>query len=126
MRASAALMAFTLAIAFVPTVAADKPSCNDGIDNDGDGATDFPQDAGCTGNGDGDESEPTVPPPATSECSDGIDNDGDGLTDYPLDRGCLGPDDESEGDVALPNPEYVIYQTLQTISCIPNPYCGWI
>ena len=26
----------------------ENPACDDGIDNDGDGATDFPADAGCS------------------------------------------------------------------------------
>jgi hypothetical protein len=30
----------------------------DGLDNDGDGATDFPNDAGCTGPEDNDETNP--------------------------------------------------------------------
>jgi acid phosphatase type 7 len=38
------------------------PQCSDGIDNDGDGATDFPEDPGCTGETDNDETD--APPPA--------------------------------------------------------------
>jgi penicillin-binding protein 1A len=34
------------------------PACSDGADNDGDGATDFPSDLGCTGPDDNDESGP--------------------------------------------------------------------
>jgi len=33
-------------------------ACQDGVDNDGDGAVDFPEDPGCTGGFDSDESEP--------------------------------------------------------------------
>jgi hypothetical protein len=55
--------------------------CNDGVDNDGDGKTDYPEDRGCWWSGDGDEVNP--------ECVDGIDNDGDGLTDHPADPGCF-------------------------------------
>jgi|GEM_PF-1962613 len=40
-------------------------SCSDGIDNDCDGSTDFPDDLGCT----------------AAETCDGLDNDGDGLVD---------------------------------------------
>src|SRR3989344_2114823 len=41
--------------------------CSDGIDNDGDGQTDFPNDIGCSSPSDNDETNPP-------QCSDGIDN----------------------------------------------------
>ncbi len=56
-------------------------SCFDGMDNDGDGLTDFPDDPGCKGPLDPDEVD-------TPQCSDGVDNDGDGATDYPDDASC--------------------------------------
>jgi len=52
--------------------------CNDGIDNDLDGATDL-DDPGCSRAGDVSE---------RPECMDAIDNDHDGLADWPLDPGC--------------------------------------
>jgi hypothetical protein len=58
------------------------PDCADGIDNDGDGATDFPADPGCANASDISEKDPSHP------CDDGADNDGDGLVDYPADPGC--------------------------------------
>ena len=54
--------------------------CQDGIDNDGDGKTDFPADAGCSNASDLSEQR---------ECSDGLDNDGDGLVDFGGDLGCV-------------------------------------
>ncbi|MFH1290641.1 MAG: matrixin family metalloprotease, partial [Nanoarchaeota archaeon] len=51
------------------------PQCNDGIDNDNDGATDFPADFSCSSLQDDDEEFPKA------DCQDGIDNDGDGLID---------------------------------------------
>ncbi|MBB5208447.1 Ig domain-containing protein [Chiayiivirga flava] len=58
------------------------PQCSDGIDNDGDGDIDFPDDTTC----------PTAEFQFEStECSDGIDNDGDGNTDHPADAGCVAP-----------------------------------
>jgi uncharacterized repeat protein (TIGR01451 family) len=63
--------------------------CQDGIDNDGDGKIDFPEDPGCSSPSDNDETTP--------QCSDGIDNDGDGLIDWPADPECYGPDDNTEG-----------------------------
>ncbi len=42
-----------------------KPACSDGLDNDGDGLIDYPQDPGCTSIDDDDEINPTTttPPP---------------------------------------------------------------
>jgi hypothetical protein len=62
-----------------------KPSaCLDGIDNDGDGKTDYPFDPGCADAGDNDEVNPTTAP----VCSNGNDDDTDGTTDFPADFGC--------------------------------------
>ncbi len=68
-------------------------TCWNGIDDDGDGDIDHPDDPGCFG-GLGRED------PA---CQDGLDNDGDGLIDYaggpqgqPADPGCASPTDGSE------------------------------
>ncbi len=64
-------------------------ACSDGDDNDGDGATDFPDDPGCFSQNDTDETD--VP-----QCSDGLDNNMDGLTDFPDDVGCSSFLDDSE------------------------------
>lgn len=66
------------------------PPCADGVDNDGDGLIDFPDDQGCRDADD--ESEQPA-------CGDGIDNDGDGKIDFPNDPGCPIPhsDDEMDG-----------------------------
>jgi uncharacterized repeat protein (TIGR03806 family) len=61
--------------------------CNDGLDNDGDGARDFPADPGCASRAS--KSERPL-------CNDGIDNDGDGAIDSPLDVGCRAPWDPAE------------------------------
>lgn len=66
-----------------------KPVCNDKIDNDGDGYTDFPSDPGCSSKQDNSELDPNV------ECDDGADNDGDSDIDY-NDAGCSGPTDDDE------------------------------
>jgi Tol biopolymer transport system component len=55
--------------------------CRDGIDNDGDGATDLDDD-GCRSADD---------PSEERDCNDGIDNDNDGVIDYPDDPGCFNP-----------------------------------
>ncbi len=69
-----------------------KPRCSDGMDNDGDGKTDFPNEPGCTSTADDDETDPT-PLPA---CSDGMDNDMDGKTDFPMDTDCQSASGETE------------------------------
>ena len=56
-----------------------KPACANGLDDDGDGAIDYPQDPECRGFED---------PSEAPDCSNGIDDDGDGLTDFPADLGC--------------------------------------
>lgn len=58
---------------------AGNPSQDDGVDNDGDSAVDYPNDAGCR------SAASTNERPA---CSDGV--DGDGRTDGLLDVGCAG------------------------------------
>src|SRR3989344_2538889 len=65
--------------------------CSDGIDNDGDGFIDYPNDPGCSSADDDDETNVPLP-----QCSDGIDNDGDGFIDYPNDPGCSSADDDDE------------------------------
>jgi len=62
--------------------------CSDGIDNDGDGFVDHPDDPGCTGPEDASEL-------GTTQCDDGIDNDGDGAIDLD-DPNCSGPSDNQE------------------------------
>ena len=57
------------------------PECNDGIDNDGDGNTDFPEDDGCESNNDNSES------PHDNECTENGEGEGEGnaceiKTDY--------------------------------------------
>jgi MYXO-CTERM domain-containing protein len=60
--------------------------CEDGLDNDGDGLTDFVGgDPGCKVTTDPSERGPTL------TCDDGIDNDGDAATDYPADPDCVSP-----------------------------------
>jgi len=70
-----------------------KPECSDGIDNDGDGLIDFPDDPGCVGENDVDES--SLPAP---QCSDGRDNDNDGKIDFPQDPGCIDAHQDTETD----------------------------
>ncbi len=68
-----------------------KPQCNDGLDNDNDGYTDWPADPGCVNKNDKSELNPTI------ECDDGLDNDGDNNIDM-ADTGCSSPSDNDETD----------------------------
>ena len=65
-----------------------KPECSDGVDDDGDGKADFPDDPGCTDPSDNDETDDCPSGPNCPACSNGKDDDGDGLTDYPADPSC--------------------------------------
>lgn len=97
----------------------DQPDCSDGIDDDGDGLVDHPDDPGCSSPTDASERELTLACDnaldddgdgtidlgdpgcdwpgdtnergAVQECDNGIDDDGDDLADFPLDPGCLHP-----------------------------------
>ncbi len=71
------------------TVTGAVPQCNDGIDNDGDGLTDYPADPDCTSADDTTEGNPI-------QCSDGVDNDTDTRVDYPADLGCSSASDTTE------------------------------
>ena len=64
--------------------------CNDGADNDGDGAVDL-NDFGCSGADDRDEGTPAE----ATECADGEDNDGDGDVDG-VDSACAIPNNREE------------------------------
>jgi hypothetical protein len=59
-----------------------EPACSNGVDDDGDGLVDWPDDPGCTDPSDGFETNALV------ACDDGFDDDGDGLVDWPADPGC--------------------------------------
>jgi large repetitive protein len=84
--------------------------CNDGIDNNSDGKTDFPADPGCSSPSDG--TEATVCPGLLCPvCADGLDNDNDGLTDYPLDTSCAAASSSSE---SCTQSETIVAITSQT------------
>lgn len=61
-------------------VVRERPACGNGIDDDADGAMDFPSDLHCTSFED---------PSEAPDCGNGIDDDGDGLVDFPADPGCV-------------------------------------
>lgn len=86
-----------------------RPSaCGDGVDNDGDGRADYPEDPGCASTEDPSELDPLTLP----QCADGEDNDGDGRADFDQDGDgvvdpeddpdCRSASDDSELNVVLP------------------------
>ena len=120
-------------------------ACDDGIDNDGDGFTDFVGgDPGCADFDDLSENDPTLP------CDDGADNDGDGGIDFdPVthadpgdqftlpsgsgDPGCFNPlwftenpqcqdgrDNDSDGKIDYDGG----LAALGYVAADPDPYCA--
>ncbi len=70
-------------------------ACSDGVDNNGDGKIDYPEDPGC--DSPTDATEDTVCPGANCPvCSDGMDNDTDGHADYATDLSCWAASGTSE------------------------------
>ncbi len=65
----------------------DRPDCSDGLDDDGDGLSDFPSDPGCASVTDASERASAL------VCDNGSDDDGDGLIDFPGDPGCANGSD---------------------------------
>lgn len=76
--------------------------CNDGMDNDGDTLTDWPNDPGCASTSDNDESDMCPGGASCPECGNDTDDDGDLLTDYPADPGCNSAADDNEIDECIP------------------------
>ncbi|MBY0399797.1 hypothetical protein K2X89_05845, partial [Myxococcota bacterium] len=68
----------------------DRPDCNDGLDDDGDGFSDFPDDPGCSDDLDASERGTKF------QCDNGLDDDGDLAIDFPSDSGCLHPTNRIE------------------------------
>jgi hypothetical protein len=111
-------------------IAAVRPECSDEVENDGDGALDFPDDPGCTSAEDLSEA---------ADCDDGLDNDGDGLADYGVDPGCRnrqewvredpacdnGADDDGDTLVDANDPECAASPAWWTDEAAPYPVgCG--
>lgn len=90
-------------------------ACADGVDNDGDGLTDYPADPGCTSAGDETETE------LLPACSDGVDNDQDGFADFPIDPGCASAEDTNEFN---PAPPTELPARLRVSSDWGNGYCA--
>ena len=74
----------------------EKPVCNDGRDDDGDGKIDYPSDPGCTSPDDTDETDDCPSGAGCPACANGVDDDNDGATDYPADTSCTSASGNSE------------------------------
>jgi len=70
--------------------------CEDTVDNDADGAIDYPFDSGCATTAD--DVEEILPGDPIPQCGDGLDNEGDTFIDYPADPGCVAASDTDELD----------------------------
>jgi len=83
--------------------------CKDGVDNDGDGLSDFPDDPGCYAAEDLSELNPAI------ECDDGLDNDLDTKIDFPNDPECFSADSNSESESCqqLPKPTNLLVKQGQ-------------
>lgn len=119
----------TASIVFAPPL---PKECNDGADNDGDGAIDYPNDGGCQNKKDNDETncgdgvceggETTASCPADClvQCNDGLDNDGDGHVDIGTfgDSECVdsSDDDESPRDFCSDTDGGVVETVAGTVS----------
>ncbi len=105
-------------------------ACLDGLDNDGDALSDFPNDPGC---------KSILDPSERGDCDDGIDNDGDGLADYGNDPGCRnrrewasedpacndGVDNDGDGLVDMADPECAVSPAWWTNEAAPwSTGCG--
>jgi hypothetical protein len=73
------------------------PPCIDGVDNDGDGRSDYPNDPGCADPNDNDETDDCPNGSNCPECSNEIDDDNFGDIDFPADPECDWAADDDEG-----------------------------
>jgi hypothetical protein len=86
-----------------------------GVDDDSDGAIDFPDDPGCASPGDTDEYDDCMTMgPNCPRCGNGMDDDGDGAIDYPADPGCVSASDDVEEDCMDSDP--MAHITLPVVS----------
>lgn len=65
-----------------------RPVCSDGVDDDGDGKADYPDDPGCKAPSDDDETDHCPSGADCPKCSNNVDDDNDTKKDYPADPSC--------------------------------------
>ncbi len=105
-----------------------RAKCGDGIDNDGDGVADYPNDPGCTSPTDDDEEDTCPAGPGCPACADDIDNDGDGQIDYPNDGTCIAASSNSETCITSENVDALVLPITpgETTTAVndQSPTCG--
>jgi hypothetical protein len=119
------------------TDAGPTTACANGLDDDADGSTDFPDDPGCSAADDDDEADP----PAVGQCENGLDDDDDGNVDAadtdctssadPTEQGGAsgaecgnGLDDDADGVVDFPDdPGCRAAGDAEELDPVPAPAC---
>jgi hypothetical protein len=99
---------FTCELGFacsVTTMTCVTATCNNGVDDDGDLLSDWPNDPGCTNLSDSAEDDDCPAGPLCPECGNDADDDGDSAIDYPADPGCISAADGGEIDECIPGVE---------------------
>lgn len=111
-------------------------ACSDGIDNDGNGRTDYPGDPGCISAA-GDAEDSACPGSSCPACANGIDDDGDGRVDFPADPDCYfaamsteqsfactnDRDDDGDGRIDEVDPGCYGPSPSEVDSCPAGPNC---
>lgn len=99
--------------------------CNDGLDNDSDGLTDFPNDPGCTSPSDNDEADTCPGGADCPECANGIDDDLDTFIDFAgNDPGCQSAADVLELDECIPGVPVIALQDSGATGTTPPSASG--
>jgi hypothetical protein len=94
--------------------------CNDGMDNNSDGAIDYPFDPGCASPSD--DTETTVcPGPECPVCSNMADEDADMLIDFPADFGCAAAGGTTEVFCAVETSTSTVITMPQTAGTLAAP-----
>ena len=88
-------------------------ACNDGVDDDGDGNVDYPNDPGCDSILDNDETD-SCPGAGCPACSNAIDDDTDAKTDFAMDPSCWAAAAPSEAFCALESDRTLLIVQPQT------------
>lgn len=92
----------------------------DGVDNNMDGLTDYPNDPGCA-NADDNVEDTVCPGPSCPVCSNTLDDDMDMQADFPADFGCAAAGSTTEAFCALETTPPVSITAAQTMGSLASP-----
>jgi hypothetical protein len=106
-----------------------EAECNNGIDDEPDGFTDWPNDPGCSSPSDPDEGDESCPGAGCPECANGQDDDGDGFRDFDgdggqPDPGCNAAGDDDEADECIPGVPVTLLENPPVSSTTPPLSAG--